>query len=156
MNHICEASSTQLDEVVEFMRENWQEGSELPITKPEAKERTYWEAVHHDGRIFLYRGEDKAIGGLLALFQKDTMVTIDLLFVKPRFRDQGIEMTMLSFAERVAVKWSGDHINLIFSNKEELEHVLPKFQGLGYSYQCPINQKGKVLLEKKLNRAQFL
>lgn len=150
MNHICEASSTQLDEVVEFLRENWQDVSELPLVTPEAKERTYWEAVHHDGRIFFYRDEDRVIRALLALSHKEAVVSLDLFFVKSKFRDQGIGMTMLSFAERVAGKWSGEHINLMFSNKEELEHVLPKFQSLGYSCQCPINQKGNVLLVKKL------
>lgn len=87
----------------------------------------------------------------MSLLQKDAVVTIDLFFIKPEFIDQDLGMTMLSFAERAAVNWSGEHINLMFSGKKELEHVLPKFQGLGYSCQCPINQRGNVFLEKKLN-----
>lgn len=150
MNHIYEVSSTQLDGVVEFLRENWKAVSELPLVTSAVKERAYWDGVHRDGRIFVYRCEDELIRALLALTKKDAVITIDLLFIKPEFKHEDIGMTFLSFAERIASKWSGEYIHLMFSGKEELDHVFPTFQRLGYACQCPINQKGNVLLVKKL------
>lgn len=151
MNHIYEVSSAQLDELVAFLRENWPEVSELPLGTLEKKERSYWEKVHYEGRIFFYRGEDDSIIALISLSQKEAVVTIDLLFIKSKFKNQDMVMTMLSFAERVAVNWSGEYINLTFSGREELDLLFPKFHGRGYSCQCPINQKGNVLIEKRLN-----
>lgn len=150
MNHIYEVSSAQLDRVVEFINENWQAISEIPLITDAERQKLYWDEVHQKGRIFYYRAEDGSISALLVLTQKDVVVNIDLLFIKPEFKNQNIETTLLNFAEKVAVKWSGEYIQLMFSGREELNLFFPKFQELGYAFQCPINQKGNVLLEKKL------
>ncbi|AHF08551.1 hypothetical protein [Desulfitobacterium metallireducens] len=151
MNHIYEVSSAQLDGAVEFLSENWKAVSEMHLVTSVEKERAYWEEVHHNGRIFYYRGEDELMKALLALTRKDAVVTIEMLYIKPEFKNQDIEMTLLSFAERLSLKWSGESIQLMFSGREELDLFFPTFQVMGYACQCPINQKENVLLEKKLN-----
>jgi hypothetical protein len=151
MNHIYEVSSAQLDRVVEFINENWQAVSEIPLITNAERQKSYWDEVHQMGRIFYYRGENGSISALLVLTLKNVVVNIDLLFIKPELKNQNIETTLLSFAEKAAVKWSGEYIQLMFSGREELNLFFPKFQELGYAFQCPIKQKGNVLLEKKLN-----
>lgn len=150
MNYIYEVSSAQLNKVVEFLGENWQAVSDMPLITTAKLQREYWEEIHQIGRIFFYRGENEPVSALLALTRKDKLVNIDLLFVKPEYQNQAIETTLLNFAEKAALNWSGEYIQLMFSGKEDLDHILSKFQKLGYICQCPINQKDNVLLEKKL------
>lgn len=150
MNEIYEVSSAQLDKVVDFLSENWQAVSDMPLITTAKLQQEYWDEIHHVGRIFYCRGENEAVSALLALTQKDAVVNIDLLFVKPEYENQDIEIALLNFAEKAALKWSGEYIQLMFSGKEELEHSFSKYHELGYICQCPINQKGNVLLEKKL------
>ena len=150
MDHIFEASSAQINEVVALLRENWEELQQRPLAKSEELENSYWEAVHRNGRIFFYRSENGSIAAIISLSKKETLISIDLFYVTPQFRKQGIGEKMVRFAERAAANWSGEHINIMFSGREELDRIFPMFQSLGYIFHCPINQKGNVLLEKKI------
>lgn len=150
MSQIYEATVEKLKDVADFLKENWVEFSKRPSAKTEEMELEYWKEAYRHKRIFYYRGDDGELISLLVLSKNSTAVTIEVLGVKPQYRHQGIGGQMLQFAEKAALIWSGDAIHLLFSGKEEVEQIFPSFHSLGYISQCPIHQKGILLLEKRL------
>jgi GNAT superfamily N-acetyltransferase len=150
LNHIFEATYVQLDEVVRIVNEHWEEINERPTTMQEKKSRIYWEKVHRSGRLLLYRAENDELVAFLSLIKVEKNVTIDVFFILPNYRDQGIGRDMLRVAERIAFNWSAEQISWLFYSKEDIEKQFPIFQQLGYVLHCPIDKKGFVLLEKKI------
>lgn len=150
MKHIFEVAASQLEEVIQIINQYWEEVSERPLAKEEWKEKAYWEEVHRKGRIFLYKEDSGEIAALLSLLKTENQVTIDLFFIVPAFKNQGIGLKMLRFTERITIHWSADHIRWFFHDKEDIEKHFPIFQQLGYVIHCPIKQKGCLLLEKKV------
>ena len=150
LNHIYEASFNQLDEVVQVVNQHWEELSGRPMAKLEEKDRSYWEEVHRKGRLILYRADNHELGAFLSLFKVEKKVVIDVFFIVPDYREQGIGLKMLRVAERLAVNWSAEQISWLFYSREDIENQFPVFQHLGYVLHCPMDQKGLVLLEKKL------
>lgn len=150
MSQIYEATVGQLEDVTKFLVENWAELSNRPLARSEEKELKYWKEVYKQKRIFYYRGDHELIISLLVLSPKNSVVTIELWSVKPQYRNQGIGSRMLQFAEKAAMMCSADEINILFSREDEVTQFYHKFHSLGYIFQCPINQKGNVLLEKRL------
>lgn len=150
MKHVYEATYTQLDEVVQVIDQYWDILSERPMTKEEIKSRSYWEDVHHKGRLIIYKEDNNEVGGVISLFKAGKDVKIDVFFIVPPLKEQGIEYKMLRVAERIAVNWSAEQISWLFLGKEDIEKEFPVFEKLGYVLHCPMNQKGYVLLEKKV------
>ncbi|WP_434512011.1 GNAT family N-acetyltransferase [Desulfitobacterium sp. AusDCA] len=150
MSQIYEVTAGKLKDVVEFLKENWADFSKRPTAKIEERELTYWKEVYRNKRIFYYRGGSEELISVLVLSQNNAVVTIEVLGVKPQYRHQGIGGQMLQFAEKAALMWSGEEINILFSGREEVAQIFPRFHNLGYISQCPINQKGTVLLAKRL------
>lgn len=149
MSQIYEATAEQLEDVTKFLKENWAELSNRPLARLEEIELKYWKEAYKQKRIFYYRGDHELIVSLLVLSKKNSIVTIELWCVKPQYRNRGIGSLMLQFAEKAAIMWSAEEINILFSGKEEVAQFFHKFHSLGYISQCPINQKGNVLLEKR-------
>lgn len=151
LNHIYEATSVQLDEVVEIVNLNWEEISERPLIKTEIRTRRYWEEVHRKGRLFLYKEENNKLAGMLSLLKDRNNMVIDLFYIATAYRGQEIEVKMLRLAEKVAANWSVEHISWLFYGKADIEKQFPIFQQLGYVLHCPMDKKGFVLLEKKVS-----
>lgn len=150
MKHICEATYAQLDEVVQVIDQYWDVLCERPMIREEIKGRSYWQDVHRKGRLIIYKEDNDVVGGVMTLFKEGKQVKIDVFFIVPPFNDQGIEYKMLRVAERIAVNWSAEQISWSFSGKENIEKEFSVFEQLGYVLHCPMNQKGFVLLEKKV------
>ena len=150
MKHVYEATYAQLDEVIKVINQYWDKRSENTMIKEEIKSRSYWEGVHRKGRVIIYKVDNNEVEGVISLFKEGKQVKIDVFFIVPPLKEQGIEYKMLRIAERIAVNWSAEQISWLFSGKEEIEKEFPVFEKLGYILHCPINQKGFVLLEKKV------
>lgn len=149
LEHIHEATYKQLDELVEVVKRHWDEICERPMAKEEMKTRRYWEEVHRNGRLIVYKTDHNKVGAFISLLRVEKNVAIDVFFIDPALKEQGIELKILRMAERIAVNWSAEQINCLFSGKEEITKKLPIFQLLGYVLHCPMDKKGFVLLEKK-------
>lgn len=151
LNHIHEATFKQLDEIVEVVNKNWEEISGRPMAKIEEKNKSYWEEVHRKGRLIIYKDDNDELGAFLSLLKVENNVLIDVFYILPAYRGQEIHLKMLRVAERLAMKWSAEQISWYFYGREDIENQFPIFQHLGYVLHCPMNQKGLVLLEKKLS-----
>lgn len=154
LNHIVEATSVQLEEVVRIVDANWEEIGQRPLIKKEVQTLEYWERVHRNGRIFLYQAENKVKNNdfvaLLSLIKDNKNMVIDFLYIAKDYREQEITIKMLRLAEIVAANWTVEQITWLFYCKEELESQFPLFQRLGYVLHCPMDKKGFILLEKKV------
>lgn len=148
MIHIQEVSVSELNDVVQFVHENWNELSKRPKASCEERELAYWKALQGQQRILVYRLEDKTISGLLTLSKEGDVTHLDHFLVKVGMRRQGMGTKMLKIAERMAGIWKTKYIDLL--GNEENELVLSYFQRLGFILQCPIQSKQHILIEKKL------
>lgn len=148
VTHIQEVSVAELDDVVQFVNEQWNELSKRPKMRPEEREVAYWKTMQAHERILVYRLEDKTILGLLTLTKDNDVTRLDHFLVKQEVRRQGIGTKLLKMAERLARIWMTDHMILL--GQEEQDFSLPYFQRLGFVLQCPIGQRGHISLEKKI------
>jgi hypothetical protein len=145
-----EATNGQLGEVVQMVNRYWDNVCGRPSVKNEIRNRSYWEEVHRTGRIILYKTNHGELNAIMSLIKKDKKVTIDVFLIVPSNQKQEIRLKMLRLAERMAIYWSAEQISWLFYNREDIEIHFPIFQQLGYTLHCPLNQKGYILLEKKL------
>lgn len=150
LEYIYEATYEQLDELVKVVNRYWDELSERQMIKEEMKTRSYWEEVHRKGRLIFYKADNNEIGAFISLLKVDKNVAINVFFIDPVYKEQGIGLKMLRVAERIAVNWSAEQISCLFSGREDIAKELPIFQQLGYVLHCPMDRKGFVLLEKKV------
>lgn len=150
LEHIYEVKYEQLDELVKVVNQYWDELSERSMAKEEMKTRNYWEKVHRKGRLIIYKADPNKVGAFISLLKEDKNVAIDVFFIDPAYKEQGIGLKMLRIAERISFYWSAEQISCLFSGKEDITKELPIFQQLGYVLHCPIDKKGLILLEKKI------
>lgn len=149
MHNIKEVPVTQLEEVVSFVNQHWNEVSRRPQASSIEKELSFWQEILRTQRILVYRGENGDLQALLTFTKMDNDVWVDHFIVEPGLRGQGIGIKMLQMAERLAHAWTAKRI--ILKGREDQGDFLDYFQRLGYGFHCPIGEKGHITLEKRIN-----
>ena len=149
MLNIYEVSAGQVGEVVQFFTRYWPEMVKRPLADPQEKELLYWQSLLRNGRIIVYRGTAGELLGLLSLIRDKDDVRLDHFLVDKDWRGQGIGGKLLQLADKMAKIWEAKR--LVVHGREDQEIYLPFFYQMGYGFYCPVDQKGHITIEKRIN-----